>query len=319
MLSVCSSWLTWIGVAGALVLVVAVSALAPFPDVSPLAFAAGMEPAVESTRQQPGSAPSSPPAAPAQVPRPAPVASSTSHAGITQGLWLWQRTEYGDDTSVMAPDPSKYTVSFLADGRLALQVDCNRGTGTYTVDGPQLTVEPGATTLIACGPGSQDRVFLQDLRNVGTYAFNGANLVLDLKADAGTMVFSAQPRTSLVDSAWRVQSYNNGRGGVVSVLPDVQLTALFGVDGAVSGNAGCNGYRGPYTVVGDRITFGSIVSTRRACLSEPLTQQETAFLAALSASTTYTLLGDRLTLRDDTGATQVLLVRPSIQPVPGAP
>jgi len=290
-----------VGLCG-LSLVVAAVALAPFA-----AFAAGLGPSIPANQVPP---------APAQIPGPTPVASSTSNAGITQGLWLWQRTEYSNDTSVTAPDPSKYTVSFQPDGRLALQVDCNRGTGTYTVDGPRLTIVLGPITLAACGPGSQDRVFLQDLGNVGSYVFDGSNLVLNLKADGGNMTFSPQPPTSLVDSAWRVQSYNNGRGGVVTVLPDVQLTVLFGADGAVSGNAGCNGYRGPYTIVGDRITFGPIVSTKRACLSEALTQQETAFLAALNASTTYTLVGDRLTLRDDAGATQLQLVRPSIQPVP---
>ena len=258
------------------------------------------------------------PPAPAQVPRPTPGAPSTSPASITQGVWLWQRTEYSNDTSVAAPDPSKYTVSFQADGRLALQVDCNRGTGTYSVDGPRLTIEPGATTLIACGPGSQDRVFLQDLRNVATYVMDGPNLILNLKVDGGNMIFNPQPPTSLTGGPWRVQSYNNGRGGVVSVLPDVQLTATFDPMGNVSGNAGCNNYRGPYEIAGNRITFGPIVSTKRACLSDALTQQETAFLAALDASTTYDLVGDRLTLRNDAGATQVLLVRPSVQPVPGA-
>ena len=165
-------------------------------------------------------------------------------------------------------------------------MDCNRGTGTYTVDGPRLTIEPGATTLIACGPGSQDRVFLQDLRNVATYVMDGPNLILNLKVDGGNMIFNPQPPTSLTGGPWRVQSYNNGRGGVVSVLPDVQLTATFDPMGNVSGNAGCNSYRGPYEIAGNRLTFGPIVSTKRACLSDALTQQETAFLAALDASTT---------------------------------
>jgi heat shock protein HslJ len=300
----------WVMLAGAVLVVVAGAALVPFLALSVMASAAGAETSIAANQV---------PSAPAQVPRPAPVASSTSQGDIRQGLWLWQRTEYSDDTTVAAPDPSKYTISFQADGRLALQVDCNRGTGTYTVDGPQLTISPGATTLIACGPGSQDRVFLQNLREVATYVFDGESLVLNLKVDSGNMIFSPQPPVSLSGSTWRVQSYNNGRGGVVSVLPDVQLTATFGTDGSVNGNAGCNGYRGPYTVAGDRITFGSIVSTKRACLSQPLTDQETAFLAALGASTSYELVGDRLTLRDDGRATQVVLVRPSIQPAPSAP
>jgi heat shock protein HslJ len=317
-----STGLAWIVGLSALILSLAVLALLPFVATALAAFAAGLGSSISANQLPPASTPSSPSAAPARVPRPAPVASSKSQADITQGPWLWHRTEYSNDTTVTAPDPSKYTVSFQPDGRLTLQVDCNRGTGTYTVDGPRLTIEPGATTLIACGPGSQDRVFLENLRNVVTYVFDGSNLVLNLKLDSGNMIFSPQPPVSLT-GAWRVQSYNNGQGGIVSVLPDVQLTATFSEDGTVNGNAGCNAYRGPYTIAGDRITFGSIISTRRACLSQPLTEQERAFLAALSASTTYDLVGDRLTLRDDASATQVLLVRPSIQPAPspapGAP
>ena len=86
---------------------------------------------------------------------------------------------------------------------------------------------------------------------------------------------SMQPTVSLT-GAWRVESYMDVQGGVVSVLPDVQVTTTFGEDGSVSGNAGCNGYRGPYTIAGNQITFGSIISTRRACLSQPLNQQEQA-------------------------------------------
>lgn len=299
--------LTWATIFGALAVVVVGFALVPFIGIAALSAFAAAETSISVNQAPP---------APAQVPRPAPSAPSASGASITQGTWLWQRTEYSNDTMLAAPDPSTYTISFQADGRLALQVDCNRGTGTYSLNGPQLTIEPGATTLIACGPGTQDRAFLQDLRNVGTYVFDGEQLVLNLKVDGGNMIFNPRPLASQTGGPWRVQSYNNGRGGVVSVLPDVQLTATFGDDGSVSGNAGCNGYRGPYTVAGDRLTFGSIISTKRACLSQPLTEQETAFLAALSASTTYELVGDRLTLRDDARATQVMLVRPSVQPAP---
>jgi heat shock protein HslJ len=99
-------------------------------------------------------------------------------------------------------------------------------------------------------------------------------------------------------------------------LADAELTALFGDDGGVSGNAGCNTYRGPYSISGDGITFGPLASTRRACTSDALNAQEQRFLAALGASTKYELVGDRLTLRNDVGATQVMLARPSIQPVP---
>jgi heat shock protein HslJ len=247
---------------------------------------------------------------PAQIPLPSgPSAAPAPSTGtLTQGVWLWQRTEYGDGTRVVSADPSKYTLGLLAEGRLTIQADCNRGTGTYTVSGSQITLMPGAMTLAACPPGSQDSVFLRDLGQVVTYVMAGENLVLNLRIDGGNMIFSPQPPASLT-GAWRVQSVNNGRGGVVSVLADTQLSVTFGEDGSVSGETGCNTFAGQYTVTDTTIAFGPLATTRRACLTEAAAAQEQAFLAALAASTRFELDGNRLTLRNDAGATQVVLGR----------
>jgi heat shock protein HslJ len=257
--------------------------------------------------------------APAQVPRPPsgtmspgstiPAGGSSMQAGSVLGTWLWQRTEMSDGTVITAADPTQYVLGFGADGRMSLQADCNRGGGSYTVSGAQLTLQPGPMTLAARPPGSQDTVFLRDLRNVATYVRDGENLVLNMRIDSGNMVFSPQPAASLTGTPWRVQSVNNGRGGVASVVQGTQLSATFGEDGNVSGETGCNMFRGPYTLTDDTISFGALISTRRACLSEAATAQEQAFLAALAASSRVELTPNRLTLRDSSGATQVILAR----------
>jgi len=112
----------------------------------------------------------------------------------------------------------------------------------------------------------------------------------------------------LTGTAWQVQSVNNGRGGVASVVVGTQLSMTFGDDGTVGGETGCNTFRGSYTVTDTTIEFSPLITTRRACTSEAANAQEQAFLAALAASTRYELAGDRLTLRNDPGATQVTLV-----------
>jgi len=229
---------------------------------------------------------------------------------LTQDVWLWQRSTYADGTTIVCSNPSQYTLAFLENGVYSVQADCNQGNGSYTVDGSQLALQPGPMTRAACPPGSQDTVFLRDLGLVGTYVFNGENLVLNLQADSGNMVFSPRPPGSLTGPAWQVLSVNTGRGAVASVVSGTQLDATFGENGIVGGSTGCNTYRGLYTVTGATIAFGSLVSTRRACPSEEATAQEQAFLAALGASTRFELRGDRLTLRDDAGAAQVDLVRP---------
>jgi len=249
---------------------------------------------------------------PAVAQRPARGPTSASAAGtLTQGVWLWQRTGYSDGNTIVCSDPSKYTLAFLDTGLYSVQADCNQGSGAYIVDGSRLTLQPGPMTRAACPPGSQDTVFLQDLGQVAAYVFDGEDLVLNLAMDSGNMVFSQRPPASLTGPAWQVLSVNNGRGAVVSVLAETQLDATFGEDGIVSGNTGCNSYRGLYTVSGTMIAFGPMISTRRACSSEEAAAQEQAFLAALAASTRYELRSDRLTLRNDAGAAQVDLVRPT--------
>lgn len=244
---------------------------------------------------------------PALVPVPGPAASA---ANPLQGTWAWQRTEYSDDSTIAPTDTSRYTVTFRPDGQAIIQADCNTGSAGYTLDGASLTFQPVAVSLVGCPPGSQDTVFLRDLSQVATFVLNGDELALNLRFDSGNMIFSRVPPPSLTRVTWRVTGVNNGQQAVVSVLSETQLTSMFGDDGRVTGDTGCNLYSGPYTLAGPSLNLGPLISTRRACASEAANTQEHAFLTALAATTTFELVGDRLTLRDDSGATQVTMVRP---------
>ena len=63
-----------------------------------------------------------------------------------------------------------------------------------------------------------------------------------------------------------------------------------------SGDASCNRYSGPYTKNGDSLTFGALVSTKRACADQALNDRESAFLSALSNTQRYRIDGRRLQL-----------------------
>jgi heat shock protein HslJ len=80
-------------------------------------------------------------------------------------------------------------------------------------------------------------------------------------------------------------------------------------EGRASGSGGCNQFGGPYTVSGSKIDFGALASTRRACLSEEMNRQETAYFRALDEAATYEASATRLVLRDSAGATLVELTR----------
>jgi len=67
----------------------------------------------------------------------------------------------------------------------------------------------------------------------------------------------------------------------------------------VVGSGGCNGISGTYTRDGDRLTFGSMISTRMACADARLNRQETDFLTAIVETNRYSLVADTLTLARD--------------------
>jgi heat shock protein HslJ len=240
---------------------------------------------------------------PVQVPPSKPTEGSPMQ--LTGSRWQWQRSEYSDDSTVVVRDPSRYTLEFLPDGRLAIRADCNQVLGRYSQNGSQLTIELGPSTLVACPPDSQADVFVRELPQVASHVFDGGNLVLNLKVDTGNMIFSPLARPELVGSEWRLVSYNNGRGAVVSVLPEPPASATFTAEGQIHGSAGCNTYRGSYTVSEETLSIGPLATTRMAC-APPVMAQEQAFLQALESATQYCFEADRLVLRNAAGAMQAI-------------
>lgn len=233
-----------------------------------------------------------------------PVPAST----LQSSVWRWVHSVVNDDTFVAPVDSDRYTISFAADGTFSARADCNQLSGTYRQLGRRLTLQSGPMTLVACPPGSKADDFIQQLGAVVSQAGTDTALVLNLRQDSGSMVFEAQPVASLTNTVWQVESYNNGRGGVTTLLPDTSMTALFGDDGTISGSSGCNTYSGMYTVDDTSISIGPLVTTRIACAADVM-QQEQAFLGALQASTQYQLVPGLLTLRNE-DATQVNFMPP---------
>ncbi len=110
---------------------------------------------------------------------------------ITGTIWLWERF---DDTAnmnnIIVGDPSLYTLLLNEDGSYQIKADCNLSAGQYTIESSSISLSSGPTTLAECGPESLYNDFLSKLGYIGTYVFDGGNLVLNLFADGGNMVFS---------------------------------------------------------------------------------------------------------------------------------
>ena len=112
---------------------------------------------------------------------------------------------------------------------------------------------------------------------------------------------------TLTNGTWTVTQVNNGTQGVVTVPAEPVLTVEFLPDGSVQGFGGCNSFGGPYVAAEDTIGIGPLNSTRMAC-GDPIDTTELQLTTALQAATVWSLRGDTLELRDDSGALQVGLV-----------
>jgi len=254
----------------------------------------------------------------AQAPQPAPPAPSGTGQQLAGNVWKWTTTQMNDGSSRTPRDPNKYLIEFLADGRVAVQADCNRVSGTYTVNGNRLAITLGPSTLVACPPGSLGDEFVKQLGNIRSYFFKGENLILEIKMDSGSMIFAPSAPAGLPGTSWEVISYNNGKQAVVSLLTGTDISLNFGTDRQVSGNAGCNTYSGGYQASGNALKVGPLVSTQKACATPAgVMEQEQQYLAALQNSATFEIAGDTLTIRDASGAMQVVAKASTPAGLPG--
>ena len=98
---------------------------------------------------------------------------------------------------------------------------------------------------------------------------------------------------SLVGS-WRLTAYGPVDSPTPAV-PEVDATLTFGEDGTLTGTTGCNQLGGDYTVEGDQITFGPIVSTLIACPDLQMAQED-AIHQVLMDTASFNIEGDTLTI-----------------------
>jgi heat shock protein HslJ len=108
---------------------------------------------------------------------------------ITDITWQWVRFNSGDGSQITVDDPNQYSIVFREDGSVEIKADCNNALGTYKAKDSSLRISLGPTTLAECGEESLYNQYLVNLENVATYALDGGTLYLNLKADAGNIVF----------------------------------------------------------------------------------------------------------------------------------
>lgn len=221
-------------------------------------------------------------------------------ADLTGTIWQWQGFNDPNGTELTVDDPENYELVLWPDGTFSLKADCNVGGGTYEMPGSgSLSLTLGPLTRAMCPPDSLSDDFVQRLGFVRTYTFdNDGNLVLNLFADGGNMVFAnggpvetpevatGEEQPGAVDAgltgfALQWPGFTNAAGETITVEnpEDYQLILL--PDGTFNVKADCNVGRGTYTYDADgnlQLVMGPM--TRAVCGPD---SQSDAFLAFLGS------------------------------------
>jgi putative lipoprotein len=105
--------------------------------------------------------------------------------------------------------------------------------------------------------------------------------------------------TSITNTRWVLQELRGEPAGLGAGGRAPEIT-LQGAESRVSGFAGCNQITGGYVLDGDKLSFGQMAITMRACEEGEALERE--FAKVLGETRSYEIAGSTLRLRDEAGA-----------------
>jgi heat shock protein HslJ len=151
------------------------------PEPAPSASSSAMPQAT------PIASPSAVPSTPAVLPTAEAIGGSAAILGV---IWKWESYTLATGEPIVVNNPERYEFMLLPTGTIRVKADCNNGSGTYWVEGNNISIEVLTLTRAACPPGSLSDDFVQLMNQASVYRIEGSNLLLEVGGDGGTMKFS---------------------------------------------------------------------------------------------------------------------------------
>ncbi len=167
----------------------------PFPPTAVPEEAAVMPEPTEEAAQEPTAVPT-PAEEPTAEPTAEPVAEETAvlttlSTDITDQSWQWISFTDPVSGTQSIPEPEKYQLTLNEDGTFDMQLDCNIGSGAYTVEDSNIALIIDAVTDADCPSDSVADTLLENLETTALYFMQDGDLFLELLYDSGVMQFTA--------------------------------------------------------------------------------------------------------------------------------
>ncbi len=226
---------------------------------------------------------------------------------LTDGSWRLLTFNNGKGGMESNLATENITARFSPEGQISGKAGCNRYWGGYEVDGGKLSIGPVASTEMFCnepeGVMQTETAYLKNLSRAASFRIEGDRLTIYDQDGAKLLEFKHAPEPGLTDVSWQLASIalaEDANGVTFNADAMSRVKVEFSEDGRVSGNAGCNTFRGSYQVEGDGIEIGQLATTRKMCKPE-IMSVENAVLKAMAQVTHFAIEEGRLTLKGEKG------------------
>lgn len=204
-------------------------------------------------------------------------------------------------------DQTRISMQFTDDGRLVANAGCNTMQSPVDTGDGKLSMPDLAITEMGCDPKlhKQDTWLADLLTAKPSWRLAGDNLVVTSGQTELVLLDRkvAEPDLALEGTKWTVTTYFDSdvarSDGPVS--RDATIAHLAFADGKVTGSGGCNLLSGDATIDGGTITFGPIVTTKRACVDKNANENEAHVLRVLQGKVTYEIDSKSLRLTNAGG------------------
>jgi len=191
------------------------------------------------------------------------------------------------------PDRPAYVV-FSDSSRLSGFTGCNSFFGSYRFTDKGISITPQGMTLMACPPGYSDQplravLMLADQLEVQNGALllkQGNEVLASFTAEAATATLSGR--------RWTLRFLKGKAIEGSDAAPHPFLEFSEGPEMVITGNGGCNNFRGAYKLAGQQIDISPMARTRMSC---PRLRLENSFMQVLERAEQFEIQGERLTLR----------------------
>jgi heat shock protein HslJ len=131
-----------------------------------------------------------------QHPADDPATGAGAFSGLAGTSWRLVEVKSMDQAkgSTRPDDPDKYTLTFNADGTLAVRLDCNRGMGPWRNEivepgGGSLAIGPLGVTRALCPPPSIGEALAGQLGDVRAFIIEDGRMHMALAANGGILVW----------------------------------------------------------------------------------------------------------------------------------